>query len=171
MGQANASRIDELLKRASVASRSVSSKQTNARVLAVQTIREMERKIQHALDGDVLRGLSDIAAAARAPFHAARVRTEKGFGLDEFLPRDGREVLVLTKRGELAMAARGASTNAVTARAVRDDELQAQDVEAIARVVQSALERHIARAARTEANYDRIAGLSERLACAIGFVL
>lgn len=149
----------------------VGAKQATARMSAVRVIRALETALQTALDGDKIRGLSNIAGNDPGPsFQAARIRTDKGFGLDEFLPEDGREVLCLSKVGDLVMAKR-APVGGVTSRHVRDDELQAQDLEPVVRVVQSALERHITRASRTAAGYDRVNALSGRLAGAIGFRL
>ena len=164
-------RLDELVEQATAASRMVGAKQANARISAVRVVRALETALKTALNGDVLRGLSNIAGDSPGPsFQAARVRTDKGYGLDEFLPKDGREVLCLLKTGDLMMAKR-APVGGVVSRRVRDDELQAQDLEPFVRVVQSALERHITRAARTAADYDRVTALSARLAGAIGFRL
>lgn len=151
---------------ARAASTRVQSERARARDTAITTIRSLEHRVQEALVGDMLRGLSNLNPTGEV-YQAARIAPSR-YGIDGYLPEDGRAVMVIDKSGTLVLAEAGPI---VVATPVVDGELMAQDLEHIARAYQVALERHVSRAEKTVKSYSRIVDLSRRLADALGFAL
>ncbi len=168
-------KMDDLMKGASVASATLRNVRDDARVLAVKTIRVLEQRLRGAIAGDTIRGLSSLVGQQFGNFQAIRVHGSQRFGIDDMLPLDGREALVVTKDGALAMAhvtyGEMNEPGDFSCRSVGDDELTAQDLEPFVRAVRSALERHVQRAERTTANYERAADLAHNLAEVLEFTI
>lgn len=132
---------------------------------ARETIALLERRLVEALDGEALKGMSSLLP--NASFPALRVRQGSGrFGAQEYLPRDGREVLVLRVDGTLAFARR--SGEAAELRRPAQDELRADDFEPYVRTVQEAVEAHLARTGRRDAHYARVEEIATRIASVVG---
>lgn len=161
--------VADLARRATAAGARLHAARDRARTTGVAVVRSLEAGVVRALAGDVLRGLSNINRRGGV-LHAARVGGSPHHGIDTYLPDDGRMVLVVHKDGRLLRAA-ALPDGEVRAWAAEDGDLLAQDVEPVVRAYQAALERHLARAARTEASYARVEDLARRVAGAIGFVL
>ncbi len=159
--------IEELLKLARSASARVMMERDGAREKAVKAVRELEGKVQDAISGDVLRGLSNVAGDMGV-LHAARLSGKMPFGIDAFLSRDGRESPCLSKEGVLIVASLHPEDGVLT-RLLHDDEVLAEHAEPIARAVQEVLERHIARTERRATSYARASALAAKLSSAMGF--
>lgn len=161
-------KIDKLMVEATQASERAISARENAREDAVKAIRELEARLVEALDGDTLRGISRLQEGDTG-IQGINVRGAGKFGIDTYLPTDGREVLIISKGGRLQMASVNGGVEKEQARDAFDAELTAQDLEPIASAMQKALERHIVRAERTEKNYVRVTDLCEKLASVFGY--
>ncbi len=178
MGQPARTTDDLGYDQAARASAAVVTARTAARQKVVRAIRDVESRLIAALEGDVLRGVVNLVPGdLLEPYQAVRVNGDARFGIDSYLPSDGRPVLVIEKTGHLAMAwveqGRGVVDGrphffpTVGRRPVRDDELQAQDLEPLARAVRAALDRHVQRAERTARSYERAGALAARIARAL----
>jgi hypothetical protein len=164
MGQPARTLDSAAFARAEVATADVARRRTLARAAAVRAIRLVEEKLTLALSQDVLRGVANLCAIDGEVFHGVRVYGSPRFGIDSYLASDGHECFVIDKHGHLVMVRQG---RPCTSRPVRDDELQAQDLEAVTAAVASALARHVQRAERTAASYERAEALSQRIARAL----
>lgn len=137
---------------------------------ALRAARALEASVVAALAGDPLRGLSDLVPGDGPHYYAAHVGSTKRYGVDSLLPADGREVLVITRRGYLARARiRAPGETSLTGerwaeRPVDDTEIRAADLPAIAEAYQIALARHVDRTERVAATYDAVSALARRLA-------
>ena len=100
--------------------------------------------------------------------YGAQLLTKK-YGIDTELPYDDREVLCMNKHGLLVMMSRMGTI--WESRDLSDDEIRTEFLEPVTRAVQAILERHLARTAKTQANYEAVSALSAKLAGAIGFRL
>jgi hypothetical protein len=156
----------DLLTKTRTASAHVVYVRSTARVEAIRAIRELEKALQAALAGDTIRGLPDALSFRHdPPLQALRVGSETNW-----LPLDGREVLLLSRRGELLFG-RVLGQGRYCTREVGDEELRAQDLEHVTRTVQRALVTHLARTEKVAANYETASNLAQTLAKAVGFRL
>lgn len=140
---------------------------------AVAAIRALESRLLQALNGGTLRGLKNLAPGVGVPLQAARIKGSRWFGIDDVLPPDESEVLVISKTGQICMA-RGIDLQKLSGerwemRPARDEDFIAQDLEPVVDAVQQALERHIVRSEKTSASYERVSYLSNRLIDAMGY--
>ncbi len=165
----SAVKMDELMGASAQASAKVMLVRDEARDAAVKTIRGLETRLVEAIAGDTLRGLTDLVPNERGVggLQAIRIHPSPRTGLNG--PLDDRWVTIITKEGTLARAHRCPRLSAGwESYPCPDDELVAQDLEPYARAVQHVLERHIARAERTAANYLKVTLLATKLANVIG---
>jgi len=161
----------DLLKRTQAASAHVVYVRSTARLEALRAIRELEKALQSALAGDTIRGMPDALSFRHdPPLQALRVGSETNW-----LPLDGREVLLLSRQGALVMGCtftrRDGTGRSFEVRPVANEELRAQDLEHVTRTVQRALEGHLAHTQRVAANYETTSALAQTLAKAVGFRL
>lgn len=163
-------KVDELLAQTREAGERLDEVRTDAVDGAVMALRELETKVQEALGEDTLRGMVDLVPGASERCYGAQLSAKK-YGVDTELPDDGREVLCMNKAGCVVWMRRISTPAAWGARPLKDDEIRAEFLEPATRAVQTILERHLARTARTHANYEAVAQLSAKLAGAIGFKL
>jgi hypothetical protein len=91
-------------------------------------------------------------------------------GSANYLPPDGREVLVLEASGKLSVArVVGAGVHErAEVRAVDDAELVSEDLAPFVGVVQEALERHIALSDRRVQSLEKVEELAAKVTSAIG---
>jgi hypothetical protein len=165
-GSAVTKRTNDLLQRTRNASAHVVYVRSAARTEAIRAIRELEKALQAALDGDTIRGLPDALSFRHdPPLQALRVGSESNW-----LPLDGRAVLILSRRGELCMA-HVVGKAGYESYPVLDSELRAQDLKHVTRTVQKALEGHLAHTQLVAANYETTSALAQTLAKAVGFRL
>lgn len=138
-----------------------------AREQAVSAIRMLERRLVEALAGESLRGMVSLVPGGR--FSAANVRAEGEHGIDTWLPRDGNEVLVVLRTGELAMAGQDATAvlGAVW-RKVEDRELRAQDLEIVTEAIELVLRQHLEKVRGSGTRDSRVHVLATRLRQALG---
>lgn len=161
----SAQKIDNALARAARASRALSETRTKARDVSIRAIRDVERRVVEALAGEQLRGMPNLAERG-APLRAMRVNAWSRNGDSSMLPRDGREVLVFTAAGRLAVARLGEVGPQI--RHVTDDELVLEDLSSFVGVVQEALERHIALVDRRVQSLKKAEALAKLLIDAVG---
>jgi len=144
--------------------------------IAVVAIRALESELRAVAvaAGGHLRGLPNIArdysSTATSPkgprTYAANVRAKSP---DKPMSRTRTSTsLVLTLDGRLCLATWEPALSAFALRPVRDDELRAEDVAALAAVAVWVLGRHGAACERSEASYLAAAVLSRRLLAALG---
>lgn len=148
--------------------------QTRVRVglRAVRVIAEMERRLQHALAGEPLRGLRSLVPQDIGPYYAANVRSQKRHGIDTWLT--ALPSLCIDKDGALVMAwmwlaPRGSCRVEVIP--VTPDKLLIEDVGMIAEAMRQVLARHVERSAATEERHARAGREVEELARALGLDL
>jgi hypothetical protein len=150
--------LPSLLERLSEASMSIKEAREATRAKCVAAIRRLEAALVGALDGESLRNLPNIATPPDR-FFALRVRNRDIY---ESLDRDA---LVLLPSGRLAVAGRLHAY--VRELPLADAELQAEDVELVARAVERAANLHLGdigdRMLRSAARYERLGRLAERL--------
>ena len=158
----SAMKMDDLMASAANASAKAMTSREDARVFAVRTIRILEARVQSTIAGDTIRGLSSLVGSDFGNFPAARVHGTR-HGIRELLPLDGREVMVVTKNGHLAMARINREVRCVDLRFAEDEELTAQDLEPFVRAIARALEQHVVRAEKTAANYLRTLDLAHAI--------
>jgi hypothetical protein len=150
----------QLLSRARDASRQARETGEEARGAAVRAMRTLEKRVQRAVLGDFLRGLSRIGGHG---FYGVAVReVEKAHGIDTWLPQDGRRTLVMGKDGTLLIAWRWGD-NIAEWYTAQDGDLRVEDLPLMVRAVARALQRHTERAHRTQATHARALGLAEAL--------
>jgi hypothetical protein len=154
-------KLDDLLRQTSEAGEAVALKRAEASESVVNVIRTLERKLIDALDGECLRGLVSLAGApgGRDRFYGAQLVSNN---ID--LPLNDRAVLCVDKSGEFVIARRFDGVPYWAARPVMDLEIRVEWLGLVTQSLQKVLERHIARSARTEANYRATAELAEKLA-------
>ena len=138
----------------------LSERRMTARKITIPTIRAIEKKIVDALSGERFRGMPNLHPRG-TPLHAMRINAWSRHGAGGFLPDDGREVLVLTSEGKLSVAC--AAPHGLLVRPVLDDELLSEDLEAVTRVVQEAIEKHVALAEKRASNLSKIEDLARRI--------
>jgi hypothetical protein len=165
--------LDPAFERATQATHLVRVSRANGNVLIDQAraIRALEMRVIAALDGDMLRGLSNLAPKSLSPFLAARALCSEDSrrGIDRVLPEDLREVLVWTRSGHLWLACYTADRSAVWSRPVEDEDLvdgrftRAGDLERIVVALREVLDRHTVRCDRTVRSYERASKLAARL--------
>lgn len=160
-------KIDDLLDRAASVRSSVQTERADARSRVLAALRSLEQRLQAALGGEPLRGLTNLAGD-RGRFHAARVGPHPR-GVDEKLPYSGARCLVWGRDGSLYVA-RVHPDGFVASRARDEDlvgDLSAGHVGAVFQAASDALERHIALSARRRDELPRIAALADRLRAAV----
>jgi hypothetical protein len=170
----NAARhLDGHFERAAMAGSAAAKLRDLARGKAVRVVRELERRLVEALDGGTLRGLRTLAPEEAGPYYAANVRVGGRHGIDTWLR--GEDVLCIDKDGRLVMAGLWddgpVPVSYVRAHPARDEELRAEDAEAMASAVRQVLERHAAASARTGERHARAGAAAEELARALGMTL
>jgi hypothetical protein len=125
----------------------------------VLAVRAIEQRLTQALDGDILRGLPVIALPKfRA---AAVVPASCRYGVATHVPHDGRELLVVSNRGHLAMVRREGGE--LVCRACLDLDIRIEDLTDVARTVALVAERHVERCDRTAARWAEFGALAARL--------
>ncbi|UCC72016.1 MAG: hypothetical protein JSV86_16860 [Gemmatimonadota bacterium] len=132
---------------------------------AVKAVREIERALQEALEGEPLRGLRNLGGSAM--FAGARVRGKT----DKKLPgpdsqKGERDFLCLNAKGQLVIVwweDVGDDMVEIRERPVRDDELVAGDATDLLNTVQQILPRHVEHAERARARYNKAALLAQRV--------
>lgn len=166
MSTASAS-LEELFAGASWASEEVASRREVARREAVRAIRRLEGSLRQAVAGDTIRGLANLNPVRGAPAQqAARVVGPGAAHKMDAPVAFGTRAIVLAKDGALVVLEVG-ERGELHARAVRDDELTAQDLDAVVETTRRVLERHVERASRTASNYARISELAGALCAAV----
>jgi hypothetical protein len=160
--------LEALLDTARALTRRTVDKREEANAAAVAAAQALEEKLVEALCGEALKGLPNLLPDGK-PLHALRVNNSgTRHGAAEYLPRDGREVLVLARDGRLYMVAwQGPGEGALMRRAAVED-FKADLLEPLVRAVQEALEAHIARTEKREKTYEEAAAFAEKLAGAVG---
>jgi hypothetical protein len=154
--------LDDLYRAATAASERVMIEREDAREAAIVAIRGIEARIQEVIAGDSVRGLANLYPASRPVENGMRVVSQEMQHLHDTPVRLGRSALVLDRHGCLSVFD-VSSDGAFGSRPVRDDEIQAQDLDAVLHTVGRALARHCERADRTTANYARIVALSDSI--------
>lgn len=137
-----------------------------AREAAVRALRLIESKVVDAIGGDTLRGMQNLAPPWHAaPYYAQRVHSGEGVRF-RGLPKGGHPVLVISKRGTIALA-RVAAEQVIDERDVLDEELQLEDLEPVACAFVDVVERHAERLERGAEVRARVTALAERLLIAL----
>ena len=168
--------LEQMFIRASRASEEVMVEREEAKAGAVRAIRDIERRLRECLAGDTLRGLanlhrlrSGVAVRGTSVQYGARVVVQLGDGdrkIDAPIDFDS-DALVVTKDGEFAVYTVDAM-GAFESWPARDDDFTAQDLDAAIATVHRVLERHVERAERTAANYERLRELAGAIRGALG---
>jgi hypothetical protein len=166
--------MDELFRRTRQASESVAEDRATAAASTVNVLRELERRLVDALDGDSLRGLSNICTyqgsgrdRSHERFYAAQLAVPD---IDMQLPVH-KDVLCVDKHGRFVLARRVSVAPFWESRATVDADLRAEWLEAVTQALQAVLTRHLERTERTAKNYRQTAELAEKLAHAVGLEL
>jgi hypothetical protein len=158
--------IPRLFERVSHASGNLRVVREGAREKAAQAIRALEHALVEALDGESLKGLREIGVG----YQAARVRGKDPF---EELPEpkpfepEGREVLVVTPSGTLAMVKRY-RIGWGNERAAEDQDLLIEDVADLGRLFERILAEHIERARKSAETFSRLELLAIQVSEALG---
>jgi len=164
--------IEDLLAEAEQASGALMVRREGARDSAVAALRALEERMQAAIAGDTLRGLSDLAydptgrSRDSTPLQAANIYGDRRYGIDAVAPVNGKPTLVWTKDAVLALMWRVGV--GVETRPVGDEELTAQDLEPAMRAAHTVLERHVMRAEKTHATYERVDALAKKVLESMG---
>lgn len=153
-------RLEALMEGVEVAGGRVRATRAAAGAAAWQNLCEVEDRLVKALAGETLWGLSNLGTS-KCPFYAARLLGAS----DVHLTADGRTVVVVDKYGKFVVAGRVAEN--VRVREMVSTDLRAEDASAMIQAVQSVVERHVERAGRRAATYERMAQLGQRLAWAL----
>lgn len=140
---------------------------------ACRAVRMTEQALQEALNGATLLGMPNLLPHNDGVFKARRILSGGRFGASEFLPRDGRKVLVLSVHGRLCWAWQAEEPGGhppvqAVAPPVDDLDIVADWLEPFVRCVQEAVEMHTVKMAEREEAYRRIVGFSEKLIQAVG---
>lgn len=149
------------------ATRTLAEVRGSARTAAVRAVRALEAALRRALEGHALRGLKNLGHGS-ALFYAARVRAAVDSRLAWPVEADSCvEALCILPTGQLAIAqcrtdAHGACLDP-TWRPATDDDLIAEDVEALTRTLAVVLPRHIAAAEQARERYDKLRALAARI--------
>lgn len=161
--------LDEAIHRTAVVSTVLSEKRLKARVVSIRAIRELEERLVEAIAGEKIRGMPNLMPTGE-PLYAMRINSwSRKWGASEPLPRDGREVLVLTNVGQLRVARRDGQEPWSDLREVVDEELVIEDLELFTRAVQAALEKHMALVDKRVRSIARVEDLAKRVSDAVGF--
>jgi hypothetical protein len=154
---------DDLFADAADASSIVEFAREETKREALEAIRLLERRIKDAVRGDVIRGLSALVREG-TPFFAARIGSKS---IDDPLPYNGRQVLVFSKTGGLWWASRVTTPQVCEQRWIAheaaDETLRTEHLEQALTTADEMLRRHIDRAEKTAANYERIAQIHDRV--------
>lgn len=138
---------------------------------ARRAIRGLQKELVAVLGGGAMRGMPNLMPDAEHPFRGFRVNASGKHGSSEFIPKDGRAVLVLTEDGHFVKAAwrRRADGQAVVAcYELVDEEYRADLVEPYVRAVQEALEGHLVRSENRLHSYQSASTLAAKILEAIG---
>ena len=157
--------MDDLVERTGALRASIVGTRTEVRARSIEVLRTLERAVREALAGDTLRGMRSLLPADCTPFRAAAVYGTRDHGVDSFLSALGKPMLVWTKQGELHSAWKVGREAA--SRAVTDDELTAQDLEAATVALETVLMRHLEHSDDTLRSYRSIGDLCTRIARAL----
>lgn len=162
--------MDDLFRRTRQASEAVAEDRAQASESAVNVLRELEKRMVEALDGDSLRGLANlvnVAGSARdrafERFYAAQLTVPD---IDMQLPMH-KDVLCVDKHGRFVMARRISVSPYWSALPSEDSELRAEWLGVVSHALQTVLTRHLERTERTARNYRTIDDLAEKLAAAL----
>lgn len=150
--------VADLLDRAS------SEPRQDRKAEAVNTIRFLERRIVSVLAGRELRGLRSIVPphVPVAPFYAANVTEAlSDRGVDKFLPRVGRTLLI-GKAGSLIEGWRDGGP-IVCWQPAKDEHLRLSDLPLFVHAARQVLERHLRLEAQRGAADQRAGELLDRL--------
>ena len=132
----------------------LASAREDARPKCIAAIRSLESALVEALGGEALKGLPRIASGSR--FYAAHVRNR-----DPNRKLDERPVLVLPPSGRLSMA--WDDGEGVALRPALDEELLAEDLDAITKLCHEALAWHLQQIEKTTARYEGLSALAAKL--------
>jgi hypothetical protein len=137
-----------------------------ARESVIERLRNIEAVVKTALAGESLKGCKNLAQAMPGGQRFQAVAISNGqFGIDTYLPFDGRPLLVWTKAGELHVACQRGRV--VESRRIEDDEITAQDLEPVVRALELALIRHLEYAEESHRTYRDVLNLSSRISRAL----
>lgn len=163
--------IDDLFDELAASTRREVEKREIANGEALEVIRTLEERLREALGGETLKGLPNLLPDGERPFHGLRLNNAGRHGTAEYLPRDGREVLALSRDGTIVMVARDAVHGEILPRIrqATDESLRGDMLEPIVRAVQEALDGHLLRAEKRGTAHDQTRQLAEKIANAIGF--
>jgi hypothetical protein len=129
---------------------------------SVQSVRQLEAALQHALGAGELKGMPNIGSGT-IPMRAVRIRGKRPW---QRIAAPGRgwseQVLCLNSRGQLVMVRRG-PRGAVSERRVDDDELQIRDAEKFAEVLGGVLDAHLAKAKSRTKTFGRLERFSDKI--------
>lgn len=154
--------IDPLFMRTREISDRINTERNDLRSAAIAAIRMIEQKLQVAIDGDILRGMTNIARRGSGEFYAASiVPASFPHGVDTFIPI-GKEVLVISQDGVFESAILRAG-GFVARSPVTDDDLYEEDLEDIVIAVESVLKRHLVNSTREAENLSRLSKLADML--------
>lgn len=143
------------------------ARRDEARRVARIAIAAIESALTQALDGDELRGMSNLNTprdGRNEEFRAVQVR-----GKFADAPLTESWSLVVTKRGAIVLARRSVGTGTVDVD--RDgvvDFLIAEDLEHVIDRVHRAIDDHLVRAERTTSSYQRMIDLAKKFGDAFG---
>jgi hypothetical protein len=158
---------DSLLRQVGIDSAKLARQIADAKRAAVLAIRAVEARLVEELAGTRLRGAPNLVPDWQGVrFFGWRLRGHA----DAPLGGHGVGALVLTPAGRLCMVQRGVdSVGCVTERPVLDEELFAEDVQCLAKLLLKVLPLHCANAAAAGARFARLEALAEgiRVACEV----
>jgi len=153
--------MEYLFTAAAGASERVMLEREEARRRTASAIRELERCVKSAIAGDTLRGLANLHPVPDEPPILGARLVQPGGNTDAKV-QFGRHAVVLGKDGAF-LAMDVTERGVVTTKPADDDDFLAQDLDAVMHTVRVTLERHVTRADRTAANYERLTVLAETL--------
>lgn len=162
--------IDDLFDELEQSTRLEVEKRGVANGEALSAIRAIEARLREALGGETLKGLPNLLPDGTRPFHGLRLNNGGRHGTAEYLPRDGREVLALSRDGTIVMVARDVVHGEVlpSIRQAGDENLRADMLEPIVRSVQEALDGHLLRSEKRGVAHEETRKLAEKIAAAVG---
>jgi hypothetical protein len=127
-----------------------------ARPECIAAVRALEAALLEALGGEALKGLPRLQN--NPGVYGAPVR-----GKHRDVELDERPTLVVAASGRLTMARLIEDSGDVEQRPVEDEELLAEDLEAVAQTFSVVLVRHLASVEKTTARYEGLSALAKKL--------